>query len=327
MKELHIHSGIKASLVWSFFLMCLVQVQAQREPIYTQYMYNLGSFNPAYVVSVEDTDISALYRAQWIDVEGAPRTLRFGLNHPLENERMGLGLNLENDQIGPTTQTYVDLAYAYQVPLSGESFLAFGMNAGGAFLNVDFGKGSFENPGEPILDQETIKKFYPTLGAGIFFYGAKGYLGVSVPNFLKDQLYNEDVESIVEDDFQFNFIGGYVFDVSDNVQLKPAFLLTQLSGSPLTATLATNVRFSQVFTLGAAYRTSGAISGLAGFQVSGSTFIGYAYDHTTSTLGEFSQGSHELILKFYLGGERNSRTSKKRDNNKKNKKIDSPRFF
>ncbi len=313
-------------------LFCLIlfwalSVQAQREPIYTQYMYNLGSFNPAYVVSVDDTDISALYRAQWIDIEGAPRTLRFGLNHPFSNDRMGLGLNLENDQLGATTQTYVDIAYAYQVPLSDNSYLAFGMNAGGAFLNVDFSKGTFENPGEPILDQETIRRFYPTLGAGVFLYGEKGYLGISVPNFLKDQLYNEDVSSIVEDDFQFNFIGGYVFDLSDQVQLKPAFLLTQLSGSPMTATKAANMRFSKVFTLGGAYRTSGAVSGLAGFQVSGSTFIGYAYDHTTNALGEFAQGSHELILKFYLGGGGASRPSPKRDGKQKNKKIDSPRFF
>lgn len=310
-----------------FLLGTCLGTYAQREPIYTQYMYNLGSFNPAYVVSVENTDITALYRAQWIDIEGAPRTLRFGLNHPFANDRMGMGLNIENDQLGPTSQTYVDLAYAYQVPLSGSSYLAFGMNAGGAFLNVDFSKGSFENPGEPILDRETIQRFYPTLGAGVFLYGEQGYLGISVPNFLKDQLYNEDVESIVEDDFQFNFIGGYVFNLSDEVQLKPAFLLTYLSGSPLTATAAANLRFSRVFTVGAAYRSSGAVSGLAGFQVSGSTFIGYSYDHTTNALGEFAQGSHELILKFYLGKGGASRSAPKRDGKKKNKKIDSPRFF
>lgn len=316
------HKGLILFLMLGTFL----GMQAQREPIYTQYMYNLGSFNPAYVVSVENTDITALYRAQWIDIEGAPRTLRFGMNHPFSNERMGLGLNIENDQLGPTSQTYVDVAYAYQVPLSGSSYLAFGMNAGGAFLNVDFSKGSFENPGEPILDRETIQRFYPTLGAGMFLYGEKGYLGLSVPNFLKDQLYNEDVESIVEDDFQFNFIGGYVFDLSEEVQLKPAFLLTYLSGSPLTATMAANLRFSRVFTVGGAYRSSGAVSGLAGFQVSGSTFIGYSYDHTTNALGEFAQGSHELILKFYLG-KGGAQSAPRKDGKKKNKKIDSPRFF
>ena len=41
---------------------------AQREPLYTQYMYNIGSFNPAYVGSVERPDLSLLYRAQWIDI-------------------------------------------------------------------------------------------------------------------------------------------------------------------------------------------------------------------------------------------------------------------
>ena len=41
-----------------FFLLALTftmvfEVKAQREPQYTQYMYNIGSFNPAYVGTVE----------------------------------------------------------------------------------------------------------------------------------------------------------------------------------------------------------------------------------------------------------------------------------
>jgi hypothetical protein len=78
------------------------------------------------------------------------------------------------------------------------------------------------------------------------------------------------------------------------------------------------------------YRVENAFSGLAGFQISNSTFVGYSYDYNTNTLGEFNQGSHEVILKFYLGrGGKNSNAKNDKSKNSKGKakQIDSPRFF
>ncbi len=81
-----------------------------------------------------------------------------------------MGLNVISDQLGPVTQTYIDLAYSYQFNVSENTKLSFGMDVGGSLLNVDFSKGSFENPGEPILGQENINNFYFTIGAGMFLY-------------------------------------------------------------------------------------------------------------------------------------------------------------
>lgn len=302
-------------------------LQAQREPQYTQYMYNIGSFNPAYIGSVESPDISALYRAQWISIPGAPRTIRFGANVPLANEKNGIGFNAISDQLGPTTNTYVNLGYSFQVNVAESTKLSFGINAGGSFLNVDFSKGTFENPGEPILDREIIKKFYPTVGAGLFLYQENWYLGTSIPNFLTDGIYNEDVATVVEDKMQFNFIGGYVFDLSDGLKFKPAFLVNYIKGAPVTLNGSANFLINDVFTLGASYRNKNAVSGLAGFQISTNTFIGYSYDYNTNGLGAYNSGTHEIILKFYLGkgGEGNKDDGKGRKG--KPKQIDTPRFF
>ncbi len=303
------------------------QLFSQREPQYTQYMYNIGSFNPAYVGTVAKFDLSGLYRAQWIDIPGAPRNIRFGANIPFKNERNGMGVNVVSDEIGPTTNTFVDVAYSYQVNLSEFTKLSFGIDAGGSFLNVDFSKGTFENPGEPILDRNNISEFYPTVGAGLFMYQDHWYLGASVPNFLTDGLYDEAVAEVVEDKLQFTFIGGYVFDVSENLKFKPAFLVNYIQGAPATVNLSTNFLIKDVFTLGAAYRVDNSVSGLAGFQISSTTFIGYSYDYNTNGLGEFNSGSHEVILKFYLGQGGGSKSEKSKPQKGKPKQIDSPRFF
>ena len=302
---------------------------AQKEPQYTQYMYNIGSFNPAYVGTVETPDITGLYRVQWSGIPGAPRTMRFGVNLPFQNEKNGLGFNVVSDQLGPTTQTYIDVAYSFQVKLSEETKLSFGVDAGGSLLDVDYTKGDFEDENEPLLNNaDTFNKFYPTVGAGIFMYQQNWYVGLSVPNFLTSGLYADEVANIVEDKMQFNFIGGYVFDFSEGLKFKPAVLMNYLNGSPLNLNLSANFLISDVVTLGASYRLDNALSGLAGLQVSNSLFLGYAYDYNTNGLGEYSQGSHEVILKFYLG-KASSKVKKQsnRDQKGKPKQIDTPRFF
>jgi len=230
-----------------------------------------------------------------------------------------------NDQLGPTTQTYLNLAYSYQINVSEVTRLSFGINAGGSLLNVDFSKGDFEVENDPLLRSQDVNNFYPTVGAGVFLYEPNWYLGISVPNFLSDGLYNDEVAGIVEDKQQFNFIGGYVFDIKENIKLKPAFLINYLAGSPVNLNLSANVLVNGQFTVGASYRVDNAVSGLAGFQVSDNAFIGYAYDYNTNALGEFAQGSHEVVLKFYLG--EGSGATRNGPGKVKGKQIDSPRFF
>ncbi|MGS0525090.1 PorP/SprF family type IX secretion system membrane protein [Zobellia nedashkovskayae] len=119
---------------------------AQKEPQYTQYMYNIGSFNPGYVGSVQNPEIAASYRAQWLDVDGTPRTIRLGTNVPFANEKTGLGLNIISDQLGPSTQTYVEVAYSYQFNVSDKAKLSFGMDARRFFFECRFFKRYFRKP-------------------------------------------------------------------------------------------------------------------------------------------------------------------------------------
>ncbi|TXN37036.1 type IX secretion system membrane protein PorP/SprF [Flagellimonas hymeniacidonis] len=304
---------------------------AQKEPQYTQYMYNIGSFNPAYVGTVETPELAGLYRAQWVDIPGAPTTMRFGVNVPFANEKTGLGLNVVLDELGPSKQTFATLSYSYQINVSDITKLSFGLSAGGSFLNLDYSEGTFVDPSDPTIIGENLSDFYPTVGAGLFLYEEDWYMGLSVPNFLTNGLYNDEVATVVEDNMQFNIIGGYVFQVSDRTKFKPAFLVNYLEGAPVNVNLSANFQFIDALTIGASYRFDNAVSGLAGIQVSNGLFLGYSYDYNTNGLGEFSGGSHEAILKFYIGREGSNRNSKGKKKNKdqkgKPKQIDSPRFF
>ena len=292
-------------------LFAVLSVKAQQDPQYTQYMYNTMSINPAYAGSRGHFSMTALARTQWVGVDGAPETQTFSVNTPIGYTGIGVGLNIINDKLGPSTETYFDANISYTIRTSEEGQLAFGMRAGGRILNLDWSKGRFQTP-DVLFNNNLNNKFLPTIGAGVFFYKPKWYVGLSVPNFLRTQHYDDFVEAVSAERMHYFAIAGYVFDLTKNIKFKPAILSKIVSGAPLSLDVSANFLFNEKFSFGVAYRWDDAISAIVGFQISETLTLGYAYDLTTSNFNNYNSGSHEVMLTF---------------NVLENKKLKSPRFF
>jgi type IX secretion system PorP/SprF family membrane protein len=297
-------------LICSFITVC---VSAQQDPEYTQYMYNTMSVNPAYAGSTGTLEATLLHRSQWVGIDGAPETQSFSAHSPLLNEMIGLGLSVVNDKIGPSNELYIDGNFSYSIPLGYEKRLAFGLKAGMRMLNVDWSKGRFYNNNDVLLNQNINNKMKLAVGAGVYYYTDKWYVGLSVPSFIQSDYYDDIQESISYDRLLYYLMGGYVFDLNPNLKFKPAFLVKAVSGAPLTADISANFMIAEKFVIGASYRTDDSLSALAGFQISRSFYIGYAFDYTVSDLNKYNDGSHEIILRYQF--------------TKKQSKIKSPRFF
>ncbi|WP_338357349.1 type IX secretion system membrane protein PorP/SprF [Yeosuana marina] len=293
-------SFIKSLILVVFTTLLSIEVSAQQDPQFTHYMYNTMSVNPGYAGQRDVLSATALYRNQWVGIDGAPKTLTFGVHSPLKNERIGLGLNIISDQLGPSSETSIDVNASYTIPLNkfGDVKLSFGIKAGIHTLDTDWSKGVFQNP--DVLYNDNLNLISPTLGTGLYLHASNWYLGASVPNILTTNYYNDFKESIATERIHYFFIGGYVFDLSENTKLKPAFLVKAVSGAPIIADLSVNSLLHEKFTLGLAYRWDDSFSGLAGFQVSEGVFIGYSYDLTTTRLNNYNSGTHEITLRFEL---------------------------
>ncbi|MBT8266723.1 MAG: type IX secretion system membrane protein PorP/SprF [Bacteroidia bacterium] len=303
-------SFIQSLLTFVVYLM-VCQIFAQQDPQYTQYMYNTMSVNPAYAGQRDVLSITGLHRSQWVGIEGAPQTQTLGIHAPLRNERIGLGLNVINDALGPAQETYVNVNFSYTIPLNElDKKLSFGLTGGLHLLDTDWSKGQFQNP--DVVFNENLSLISPTVGAGLYLHSRKWYLGLSVPNIITTEHYNDFQESLATERLHFFLIGGYVFNLSDNTKLKPAFLVKAVTGAPIIADVSANFLFYEKLTLGLAWRWDDALSGLAGFQISEGLYVGYAYDYTTTDLKNYNSGTHEIVLRFEL---------------QKLGRILSPRFF
>lgn len=285
---------------------------AQQDAQYTQYMYNTISVNPAYAGSRGVMSIMGLHRSQWVGLDGAPRTQTLTMNTPIgDKNRVGLGISIVNDEIGPTDETYFDIDFSYTIPTSDSGKLSFGLKAGGHLLNVDFDRLSQFDTGDPLFGNGNIdNKFSPNVGVGIYYHTDKFYAGLSAPNLLETDHFDEGASIdengnssfIAEERINYYLILGHVFDISDSVKFKPAVLSKLVFGAPLQVDVSANFLMYDKLTLGVGYRWSAALSAMAGFQISDSLMIGFAYDRETTELGrtQFNDGSYEVMMRFEL---------------------------
>lgn len=270
---------------------------AQQDAQYTQYMYNTININPAYAGSRGAMSIFGLYRTQWVGLDGAPETSSFSLNTPLSNSNLGLGVSFVNDKIGPTNENALSADLSYTVPTSETFKLSFGIKATANLFSLDVNKLNPEHQGDPQF-QDLNSKFSPNVGAGVYYHSDKAYIGLSVPNFIETNRYDDNDTAIFKDKINYYLIAGYVFDLDPYIKFKPAVLTKMVEGSPLQVDLSANFMFNDKFVAGLAYRWSAALSAMAGFQVTDGLFIGYSYDRETTRLNNYNSGSHEIFLRF-----------------------------
>ena len=273
---------------------------AQQESQYTQYMYNTMTINPAYTGTRGVPSIFGLYRTQWVGLDGAPETANFSIESPINEQGQGMGLSVTNDPIGPSTTTNLAVNYSYPIQLSADVKMSLGLSGSLNFMSVDYNKLSIYDPNDPYLSG-VLSKTSPNVGAGIYFHSNdKWYAGISVPQILETKFYDDVKESVASKSMHFYAMGGYVFDLNENLKFKPAAMVKMVQGAPLAVDLSANFLFNEKFTLGAAYRWNAAVSLLAGFQVTPGMSVGYAYDYDTMNLGKYNSGSHEIFLRFDL---------------------------
>lgn len=272
---------------------------AQQDAQFTQYMYNTINVNPAYAGSRGAMSIFALHRTQWVGLDGAPVTNAVSVNTPINGSNLGLGLSLINDKIGPTVENNFSADLSYTIPVSETSKLSFGLKLSANLFDLDVLKLDPVDSSDPSL-QNFNNKFSPNIGAGVYWHSDKAYLGLSVPNFIQANKYNDNDVAIFKEQINYYFIAGVVVNLSDSVKFKPALLTKMVQGAPLQVDISGNFMFMDKFTLGVAYRWSAAMSAMVGFQVSDGMYIGYGYDHETTNLNNYSSGSHEIFLRYEI---------------------------
>ena len=296
---------MKTKKIVSVLLLSLVcfGAQAQQDPMYTHYMYNTLSINPAYAGSRDALTVTALHRSQWVDFKGAPMTQTLTLHSPIANKHIGLGLAVSNDKIGPINNTGISGSFAYMMQVSKRSKLSFGLSGGVNILQANLSSLELDNQNDVSFQEDISNRVTPSFGAGIYYARERFYAGVSTPNILESDYYTTTQANgtVTESKAHrhYFFIAGAVFNLTNNLAFKPTTLVKVTAGAPIQGDITASFIIMKRLLLGAMYRTGDGVGALVGFDITQQFHIGYSYDYSLGlATSRYNQGSHEIMLRY-----------------------------
>jgi type IX secretion system PorP/SprF family membrane protein len=301
----YLMTGKWTKLIAVFFTImlsiCTGAVRAQQNPVYSQYLFNGLVLNPAYAGNQEQLDIIALYRKQWDNFEGAPSTGTISANYRPEDSRIGIAVLAGFDQIGVHKNNRLSVNYAYKLPL-GRGMLSMGLRAGFSFLQSDFSNLTLRADNDPLLNTSETD-FNPNVGTGLYYSTNDLFIGISVPQLINNRIREDivtDIPIAARQARNYFINAGKVFTLNEFFKLMPSVLVSVQEGNATTLDVNANVIFDDVLTAGVSYRSKDAIIFNFELKLNDNFNFGYAYDYTTSEIGRYASGSHEIMLNYNI---------------------------
>jgi type IX secretion system PorP/SprF family membrane protein len=287
-------------------MMLVTTVYAQQRPIQSLYMFDPLLVNPAYAGTHVQLSGTAIYRNQWVNFEGAPKTLTASIHSGFRKARVGVGLLVGSDKIGVHSDNSLYGMYAYKIPLSqrkGGGVLSMGLQAGFNVLESDY---FMTNPRDGA-EIGAISKFNWNFGAGVFYRGKNAYAGISSPYLLNNRtidVVDTEFDSLLsrgaKQQRYYYLMGGISRKLSDNIKWLPSALVRIQENAPLSFDINSTFVFFDVVGLGVSYRLNDAVIGLFELQINENFHVGYAYDITLSDMRLYSNGSHEIMINYRI---------------------------
>ncbi|MCO6484218.1 MAG: type IX secretion system membrane protein PorP/SprF [Saprospiraceae bacterium] len=316
---------------------------AQQDPMFTKYMFNSLTYNPAYAGSNEHMSIGLIHRSQWFEIEGSPTTQTLTLHTPLQNNRVGLGASLMHDRIGPTSTIGLQVAYAYRIPL-GRGTLAIGLQGGITNWRADWSKLDLENPNPDPAFSETPNYWMPNFGAGVYYSTRHFFAGFGSPHLVEYDLRRQNITPdypLYARQYRHYFVstGGAIPLNGTALIFRPMLLVKNVGWfsslrqneaqkkvkAPTEFDIDLSLLFFERFWLGTAFRSSFEAFGdnktssydsvdlWASYFFTNGMRIGASYDYPLTRLRTVTSGAFEVMLGYEF--------------NYKTKRIVTPRYF
>ena len=300
----------KIAIILGLFL-ATISVEAQRDALYSQFMFNRLVINPGYSGSRDMLTMTLLNRYQMVGFgQGTPRTLTFSAHTPLRNEKVGLGFYVYADQTGPFTDVGFMGNYAYRVRLF-RGTLSMGLQAGFNQVNVDWDAVEMRDGDDPVILSRPKNKLQPDANFGVYYYTKLYYLGVSSKQLFESQYgkveYDNGLSTYATLARHFYGIAGMAIPMTDRIVFRPGMMLKYTKNAPLNFDLNASFLFNNLIWVGASYRTNrnaitskNAIVMMLELNLTENWRLGYSYDAYLNELKTYSQGSHEVMISYDL---------------------------
>lgn len=290
---------------------------AQQIGMFSHYFYKPMVYNPAFTGAEDGTSMMLVHHNQWSGFKGAPQSNIFTADKNLLNQKMGLGFKLMTDKRGINSRTGGDLFYAYRMNFNGDTRLALGMSFGIFDQALDYSKAIVENSTDPSLFPDSQRKIGYDGNAG-FSFNLKGLeFGAAVPHLFGNKIKysdNASMQAFYTQARHYMTSLKYKFFISKEkgTSLAPQGLVRFVPHAPLQYDANLTFDWKDKFWFGATYKSDYALAVNAGFCILKQFSVGYSYDVITGSIGNYSGLSHEIMLHFQFGKNKNTEPKNKK---------------
>ena len=293
----------RAGITFLFLVLLSCPGWAQQDPVFSQNMFNILTYNPGIAGTSGMICATAINRQQWLGFDGSPRTTIFNVSAPISPFRIksGVGLLVESDNIGFDKDINLSLAYSYLLDLN-IGKLGLGINLGMINKTIDpswkipNGDG-FTQPDQDPLIPVTKESFVAfDAGLGAFLQGDKYYASLSITHINRPKIKYSKGDTYISREYYLT--AGYTFQLRNpSLELLPS-VFAYSDGKVAQFNITSLVRYNKKMWGGVSYRASDAFIGIVGFELYNGIRIGYSYDFTLSDIRKNSTGSHEFMVNY-----------------------------
>ena len=285
-------------------LLTSLNLFAQQDPVFNQYMNNLLTVQPAYAGMSGYVNVTALSRIQWVGFDGAPTTTTLTIQGPFKKYNVGLGLSIISDRFGPVRQTGVYADYSYRIPLDNDQFFSFGIKGGFNRYEALLTELTAHDPNDPVAAFDINKKYLPNFGVGFMWHADNFFLGASVPKIFRNKINSDSGAIVYQEEMNYYVMGGDVLEMADNVQFKPTVLARWSENTPTVIDFSANLLLYDRMWVGATYRFQNSYGLLFQIFLNTQIKLGYAYDLTSFRPSQYNAGTHEFMISYDFAAKR-----------------------
>jgi type IX secretion system PorP/SprF family membrane protein len=210
-----------------------------------------------------------------------------------------LGGLILQEKDGPLNSYCINGSYAYFVPLNrSNTELSFGISTQLLYYTVDQ---SILNPldqNDPELLKLNDSHLIPESGCGIYYHDSQFYFGTSINDLLLSKRpFNND--KIAPNKRDYFVQTGYKFFLR-YFDLEPMIYSAKIDNNPLYYYSQLKLYYMNVNWLGLGYKSTKSFLVSIGMSIN-RVYIAYVFEHSTSEMGTYFNGSHELMLGINIG--------------------------
>ncbi len=256
--------------------------------------------NPGITGTKRLLDARLNYRKQWVGYDGAPTTVSLGLHSRFLKGKMGAGLYLMQDKIGPFKQTNIGASYAYHLRFP-DCELSAGLAGNFTKFTLYGTKMTLHNNQDASINQFITNSTWVTdASAGFYLYNDRFHVGASGLHVLQStaEFYKNDTtkKGIIKYATQVNFTLGYNFAQNPDYIWESTLYGQYVKGAPMMLDYTLRLHFFAQAFAGISVRLHDAIALQVGYTFFDSYQISYSYDIQIGGLRKYNSGSHEIML-------------------------------